>query len=603
MSTNPTARADMQSGGTASDASTDSSSASAPAAQSAAQPARTPASTAPLSITDFITDGSLAALCDELTRLTGVHVSLRDHAGRRIIMDQQTGRWQFETAAPASDHRGNPTGNGQTDGDSVIVPLSVEQQTIGAIVLAPGDPRLPAQGARTGLERALELLAASANEFCRHEIDLRHRVKEVQALYRLSSMLARATRFEAVLDIALESALDVLELDAGSIVLFEQRDGPQAENEADLVLKASRNLSREWLDCPLPLSRGRVFDRLALSGEVVISDDLLSDDRVLIPERVRSEGLRSALHAGLVFQDRPIGIIRLYSRVPRTFTDAESRLLKSIAHQSAVAVEQARLLKLQEEDARLQRQVQLAADVQRRMLPRRIPQFPPVDIAARYVPSFHLGGDFYDLFELGGNLGLAVGDVVGKGLAAAVLMAAVRATLRAHVQDVFHIDDVMSRVNVALCRDTLESEFATLWYGVLDMQTLRMTYCSAGHEPPMVVRVPRHRAPTAADVDELSIGGMVVGIDPSQRYQRGTYDLHRGDVLVAYTDGLPDLLDFSGRKFGKTRLRQAILTAIAREPQASATAIIEHIFWELRQFAGILERPDDQTVVVIRVRE
>jgi phosphoserine phosphatase RsbU/P len=547
----------------------------------------------PLSITDFITDGSLAALCDELTRLAGVQVSLRDHAGRRIVLGSTAGRWRYDDSDPDP-----PPGDGH-----VSIPLSVEEHVIGAIVLAPGDPRLPEAGARELLEGALSLLAASANEFCRHEIDLRHRVKEVQALYRLSSMLARATRFEAVLDIALESALDVLELDAGSIVLFEQVDGPSAENEADLVLKTSRNLSRDWLDCPLPLSRGRLFDRLALSGEVVMVHDLLSDERVLIPERVRSEGLRSAAHAGLVFQDRPIGIIRLYSRTPRVFTDAEARLLKSIAHQSAVAVEQARLLKMQEADATLQRQIQLAADVQRRMMPRHVPQMPRLDLAARYVPSYQLGGDFYDLFEMSGNLGIAVGDVVGKGVAAAVLMAAVRATLRAHVQDVFHIDDVMSRVNVALCRDTLESEFATLWYGVVDMPSLRLTYCSAGHEPPMVVRVPKHRAPSAADVDELSIGGMVVGIDPSQRYQRGTYDLQRGDVLVAYTDGLPDTLDFSGKKFGKARLRQAVLIALAADGDAPATKIVEHIFWELRQFAGILERPDDQTVVVVRVRE
>jgi phosphoserine phosphatase RsbU/P len=547
----------------------------------------------PLSITDFITDGSLAALCDELTRLTGVGVSLQDHAGRRIVLGEKAGRWRYDDQQQASAGVAG----------QVSIPLSVEDQVIGALVLAPGEPMLPGRSARALLEETLALLAASANEFCRHEIDLRHRVKEVQALYRLSSMLARATRFEAVLDIALESALDVLELDAGSIVLFEQDAQASGENEADLVLKTSRNLSREWLECPLPLSRGRLFDQLALSGEVVVSHDLLNDERVLIPERVRSEGLRSALHAGLVFQDRPIGIIRLYSREPRLFTDAETRLLKSIAHQSAVAVEQARLLKMQEEDAKLQRQIQLAADVQRRMMPRRVPQMARLDLAARYVPSHQLGGDFYDLFEMGGNLGLVVGDVVGKGVAAAVLMAAVRATLRAHVQDLFHIDDVMSRVNVALCRDTLESEFATLWYGVVDMSTLRLTYCSAGHEPPMVVRVPKHRAPSAADVDELSIGGMVVGIDPSQRYQRGTYDLQRGDVLVAYTDGLPDTLDFSGKKFGKARLRQAVLTALAADGEAPAAKIVEHIFWELRQFAGILERPDDQTVVVLRVRD
>src|SRR6185369_7711707 len=195
-----------------------------------------------------------------------------------------------------------------------------------------------------------------------------------------------------------------------------------------------------------------------------------------------------------------------------------------------------RLLKLQERESRIQRQVQLAADVQQRMLPRRLPSLPRLDAAARYVPSFELGGDFYDFIELERNLGIAIGDVVGKGIAAALLMSAVRASLRAHVQDIYHIDDVLSRVNAALCRDTLDNEFATLWYGVVDTEKLRFTYCSGGHEPPLVFRAVKGRPPAAADIDELSIGGMAVGIDPTQRYQRGTYDLHPGDVILAYTD-------------------------------------------------------------------
>jgi sigma-B regulation protein RsbU (phosphoserine phosphatase) len=260
-------------------------------------------------------------------------------------------------------------------------------------------------------------------------------------------------------------------------------------------------------------------------------------------------------------------------------------------------------LKLQQREQRIQRQVQLAADVQRRMLPRRVPQIPALDVAARYVPSFELGGDFYDFFELGANFGVAIGDVVGKGIAAALLMASVRASLRAHVQDVYHIDEVLSRVNAALCRDTLDNEFATLWYGVIDTEKLRMTYSAGGHEPPMVFRVPPGAAPgTAAAIEELSIGGMAVGIDPLQVYQRGTYDLRAGDVFVAYTDGVTDTLDFSGKKFGKQRLRQVVLKLLADEPEAGASRIADHILWQLRQFAGILERPDDQTLVVVRVR-
>jgi sigma-B regulation protein RsbU (phosphoserine phosphatase) len=197
---------------------------------------------------------------------------------------------------------------------------------------------------------------------------------------------------------------------------------------------------------------------------------------------------------------------------------------------------------------------------------------------------------------------VAIGDVVGKGIAAALLMSGVRASLRAHVQDIYHIDDIVSRVNAALCRDTLDNEFATLWYGVIDTDKLRLTYSSGGHEPPLVFRSVKGRALAIADIDELSVGGMAVGIDPTQQYQSGTYDLHSGDVIVAYTDGVTDMLNFERKKFGKPRVRQAILNILAQEPNASAGRITDHLFWELRQFGGILERPDDQTVVVIRVK-
>jgi K+-sensing histidine kinase KdpD len=119
----------------------------------------------------------------------------------------------------------------------VIIPLRIEGHAIGALTLAPGRPRLSTGDPRDTLSEALALLAGTAADLCQHQLDLEHRVKEVQALYRLSSMLARATNLDRVLEIALESALDVLELDAGSIVLFEQEEGPTMQTEVDLVLR------------------------------------------------------------------------------------------------------------------------------------------------------------------------------------------------------------------------------------------------------------------------------------------------------------------------------------------------------------------------------
>lgn len=549
-----------------------------------------------LSITDFLTDGSLAAFCAEMSRLTGVRVELRDPLGHAIVKNADanaTKAWSVSVTAA------QPT--------RTMIPLLLGGVSIGAIAVEDGSPTLGTD-ARQRLENALQLLARTSGDLCQHELELRHRIKEVAALARMSSMLVRAASTQQVLDMALESALDVLGLDAGSVMLLKDRiDGPlptaMDEHEEDLTVRASRNLSKDWLDYPYPLSKDRVFDTLALSGNIVVSEDLSQDPRVALVKEAAEEGLAACIHAGLVFKNRPLGIIRLYSRLPRSFDDADKRLLASIAGQAAVAIEQSRLMKFEQEEQRVQRQLQLAADVQRRMLPKGVPSIKSLDVAARYIPSFELGGDFYDFMDLNGHFGFAVGDVVGKGIAAALLMSSVRASLRAHAQQVYDLDEIVSRVNQALCRDTRDNEFSSLWYGVIDPQRLRLTYCSAGHEPPMVIRVPKHRPPTAADMDELSVGGMVVGIDPSQRYQRAVFDLAPSDMLVAYTDGVVDATNFNGERFGKKRLREAVLRALQEKPESSATELVERILWESRQFTGLAPRPDDKTLVVLRVLE
>lgn len=543
-----------------------------------------------LSITDFLTDGSLASLCAELTRLVGVSVNLFDVRGRLVAPGERPGTWSVrETEAEPDPAR--------------AVPLTVSGERIGWLVIGGGEPRLDPGQARAALERVIALLASTASELCEEEMELRHRIKEVSALYRLTSMLARAADIGRVLEVVLDSALDVLELDAGSVVLMpDDADGIAGSTEEDLALMTSRGLSRDWLESPLPLSRDRLFDRLALGGEIVTVDDLRGDERVLIGDRAEREGLRAFINAGLVFHNKPIGVIRLYSRTPRRFGEAEKGLLRSFAQQAAVAVEQARLLRFQQEEQRIQRQLELAADVQRRMLPNAMPKVTGLDIAAKYTPSFELGGDFYDFIELNGHLGLAVGDVVGKGIAAALLMSSVRASLRAHAEETYDLDEIVGKVNVALCRDTLDREFASLWYGVIDPHALLLTYCSAGHEPTYVVRHHPGRAPTEKDIEELGVGGMVVGINPAEKYQRAVCKLNPGDVIVAYTDGVGDAQNFSNEKFTRARLRATLLKALGQQPGATAAQVLEAIQWELRQFVGLRDRTDDQTVAVVRVR-
>jgi sigma-B regulation protein RsbU (phosphoserine phosphatase) len=545
------------------------------------------------SIREFLSDGSLARLCHELSQLLGVDVGLRDELGRPIVPSEGVERWRV-LESPAEPGPG-----------AFEVPLRLGERRIGALVLGAGALRLHPDGWNQAAH-ALSHVGAAVSELCTDDEELRHRVKEIGALYRLSGLLVQARGVEQILQIALESALEALGLDAGNVVLFpDNADGVVKESEEDLRHVASVGLSDAWIHSPLPLSKGREFDRLALRGEVVTATDLLSDPRVLIPEQVRAEGVRSFISAGLVARGRPIGVIRLYGRAERTFNDWDLRLIRSIGNQAAAAVDQARLMRVEDHEKQVQRQLAIASNVQRRMLPRSLPTAPGLDIAARYEPSLELGGDFYDVFELGNQIGMVVGDVVGKGIAAALLMSHVRATLRAHVQDVYHIDEVMRKVNRALCRDTLESEFASAWYGVVDPQSLRLTYVSAGHEPPFVTRRREGGAGSAGEPEtvELRGGGLVLGIDATEGYERTIFDLKRGDIVVSYTDGLMDVRNFEGEKLGRLALERSVRDLVAREAPGSVTAarVLEHLMWTVRQFAGLMPKPDDITIVVLRV--
>jgi len=561
---------------------------------SAIGPAMFPAGPMGMSIRDFLTDGSLASLCAALTALTGVQVELRDEAGRNIVPEHDAGMpWRV---LDLEDSREVPP-------DADRIPISLDGHGLGEIIVAGGEP-VQRDGVRQHLIAVARAVSAAAGEVVTEMVELQHRVKELGVLHQLSSLLASPSMTpDAMLDTALDAALDVFDLDAGSIVLLpDDADGvPASQDEADLVHKASRGLSRGWLENPLPLSRDRVFDRIVLGGDVLVIENLLDDLRVNQPERCEREGLASFFSTAMIVRNRPIGVIRLYARTPRRISPPERQLLRSIGEQAGTAVHQARLLRAEKQERRMQRQLRLASAVQHRMLPRRIPSFEGLDIAARSHPSAELAGDFYDLFDVHGRLGIVIGDVVGKGVAAALLMSAVRASLRAHTHHTGSIDRVMGSVNRALTRDTLDNEFSTLWYGLVDPSTFELNFCSAGHEPPLIIHAPEGHRPTDDDVRPLGAGGLVLGVDATHEYHAFTHRLEPGDVLLAHTDGVTDATSFEGERFGWSRMVGSVLAQLQEDPASGADAIVDRVLWDVRRFIGLAEQADDETLVALRV--
>lgn len=536
-----------------------------------------------LSLIDFLDVDTLQEVQDSFTAVTRLITTIRDADGKALTdpTDAQVRAMSDELLEQLL------AGEAMAEG-RFVAPIVVEGQEIGSITVesptdasgnADSDADAPNPAAAV---QFLYLLANSIARLCFDEYHTRQRVQELSVLYRVSTAISVHRNLQVVLDTAAEAVAEVMQVKAVSIRLF------QAAND-ELVPRAVFNLSDTYLNKGTIRREDSPMFQEALAGEVVYIADMGHDSRVLFPGDAAREGLVSMLCTGMRFQGRPIGTIQLFSGELRRFTDFEVQLLQAISQLLAAAIENTRLDQQRAESQRVMRQLQLGADVQKRLLPSSMPKIPPFELAARYVPSFELGGDFYDFINLDGNLGIGIGDVVGKGVGASLLMASVRASLRAYAQDVYDLDEVISRVNVALCRDTLDNEFATLWYGVLDPRTLRLTYCNAGHEPPLLLREGR--------IYRLDVGGMIVGVDRSQHYHKGLWDLQPGDLILLYTDGLTEAMDGEQRKFGRKRIDKALLEAADKPP----AQIIQHILAEMRHFTGMRRSIDDTSLVVLKV--
>ena len=421
-------------------------------------------------------------------------------------------------------------------------------------------------------------------ELCAQMENLRSRIEELTAVYNLAGLLAGTRDLQEILDRTARMVCEVMRVKACSIRLLDEATG-------NLAIRAVHNLSAEYLNKGAVTVGENPIDAAAVQGDMVHIADAPNDPRTRYPEQARKEGIVSGLICGMIYRGKAVGVLRVYSGEPQVFTPFEEGLLRAVASQAASAIVNARLFAETLEAERYTRQIAYAGEVQRRMIPAEPPACEYLEIGAVYRPTFEVGGDFYDFIPLPkGNLGIGIADVSGKGVPASLLMASLRSALRVYACFTYDIDRIMAEVNKHVCRETTVAEFATAFYGVCSPNGKRLTYCNAGHDPPMLLRDGRVR--------HLRIGGMVLGVDPDAAFDRDLIELRHGDRLLLYTDGAVEALNFNDEQFGRRRLRESFL----RYADLPAQLIAENILWDIRRFRGLADRTDDLTLVVLKVR-
>ena len=266
------------------------------------------------------------------------------------------------------------------------------------------------------------------------------------------------------------------------------------------------------------------------------------------------------------------------------------------AAQTALAEEVARLTTaIGRETAqreRLNRELEIAREVQEHLFPQQLPPAPGLDYCGQCWPAREVGGDYYDFLELPDDkLGIAIGDVSGKGVGAALMMACLEASLRALASVVRDPADLMGRVNGLVRQASAANRYATLFYAEYDPKTRCLTYVNAGHNPPVVVR----NCGGVCDVLRLETGGAVLGLLP-QRYRRGEFFHESGDLVVLFTDGVSESMNVRQEEWGEERLLELAKTCHGQP----ALHAMRRILVAAKAFAEGAPQHDDMTLVVLR---
>lgn len=406
-------------------------------------------------------------------------------------------------------------------------------------------------------------------------------------LYRLSQTFSSTLDLDEVLNRVMDEVIAATRAERGFVMLREAG--------GELAFRVARGMDRDTIDDPqFQVSRG-VVDRVAHERQPVLTSDAQADDRFSMRHSIMHLGLRSILCVPLTIKDRVLGVVYVDNRLQAgIFGQADLNLLASIASSAAIAIENARLYQMAVEKGRLEREFQMARELQASLLPRQTPEVPCWEFAARWLPAHEVAGDYYDLIPLDdGRLALVMADVCDKGMASALFMALSRSIVRASLDGAPSTVEGIGRANRLICADATGGLFVTLFCALLELETGRVTYVNAGHNPALLCK---RDAAEDELLAQLMPTGMALGVLAEFPFEQNTLLLDAGDWVLLYTDGAVDARDAQGVSFGMERLQRVLL----EHRQGSAAEIIAAIEDAIRSFSGSTHQFDDIALLLVR---
>ncbi len=409
--------------------------------------------------------------------------------------------------------------------------------------------------------------------------EIERRALEKEVLLDITRVLATPFELEEVVEAIFTALRQVIDYDAAAIYLVSR--GSQV---LEMVSEVGYPEGSESA-FDLQIGQG-IVGSVAKTGEAVIVPDVRRDPRY-VAARLST---RSEIAAPLIVEGRVIGVFNLESDHEDLYHEGHLELLGAFATQAAVAVERARTARERVERRRFEKELAIARDIQRSFLPAHAPRVPGFDLAGTSIAHDQVGGDYYDFITVSETrLGLAVADVSGKGIPAALLMAGFRMSLLAEIRNEFAIRAVMRKVNQLLHESTERGRFVTAFYGLLDWRNGVFTFVNAGHNPPLLIR-------PDGTTELLSEGGVALGVLEDTRYEERPFAIGHGDVVVMYTDGVSEAEDEHGELFGPERIERIVRA----HPEHTARELLQDILAAVLDWTGERGPGDDLTLLVMR---
>jgi sigma-B regulation protein RsbU (phosphoserine phosphatase) len=551
----------------------------------AQKPARRPAGASPLdtlgkvmaTLNTEAEPGDLAAqMVRELTATGRL-------AGARLwhLVDGVPAVWGESGKIPEANPKGiaeilRGESPGKLNGRIQSWPLRREGEPVGILeTAADGELDATTRGWLELFRRYAELALESSER--------RHAVIELSTIVEATKRLNSTLDLAELLNIILQLTTRHTGAERGTVFLVDRE-----RNEIWSLV----GIGLDQHEIRLPTKRG-IAGWVAEHGEAVNLADAYADPRFESEVDLRL-GFKTRSLLALPIRNKSgatIGVLQLLNKKTGPFTRTDEDMLRAISDHVALALENAQLHRELLHKQRMERDLALARSIQLGLLPEHPPMLDGFEIAVSHRPSLEVGGDYYDFIALAPDTMLAVvADVEGKGVGSAMVMANLQATLHALLAHLHSLERLVESLNDMILTDTRGQKYMTMFVALLDQPHRALHYVNAGHVPPAVVR-------PSGEVDYLREGGMVVGLFPSVKYERGTVRMQPGDIFVACTDGITEAMNAQDEEYGRERLMELV----GRKRDLRAHEIVQSVLTEVDLFSRGGTHEDDRVILILKV--